>query len=121
MSDIVFSSPPWGFKIVRESDGRYRCVGSLNGQPIVAAAPTSDGNFAIVLIDPGAEKSSKFENLLCLDRNGNVVWRAGLPAAPDSFLSFSILSDSVEGVTWSGFKVLLDLVSGQELKRDFVK
>jgi hypothetical protein len=92
-----------------------------NGAAIKRAIPIEGGSRCILLLDPDASKRSVFEDLLCIDRSGRLVWMAGLPSNPDVFLEVALTSEGIVANTWSGLKILLDQRTGRELKRIFVK
>jgi hypothetical protein len=83
--------------------------------------PLDGGDLRVLLLDPDASKHAAFENLLCIAKNGNLVWKAKLPTSPDAFLDVAVTSEGLQTSTWSGFTILLDSTTGAELKRTFAK
>ena len=57
-------------------------------------------------------------NLFRADGEANVIWRASPPgAAPDFWTEYAINGDVVEAISWSSFRVRLDISTGDELSR----
>ena len=48
-----------------------------------------------------ASKQEVFDNLLCVERNGGVVWKAELPDQPDAFVKFEMTPAGLRAWTWS--------------------
>ena len=91
----------------------------FEGMPVRSAFDV--GSDRIILIAPEAHPRSAFRNLLRVDLDGLVIWRAALPSDPDVFLSVTLAAGSLRANTWSGFCLLLDATTGAELDRVFVK
>ena len=121
MTDIAFSSLSQSIVVIRNEDGLFSCSGEYKGIPIEVAFPIRDGTRCIVLLDYDLSRSSVFENLMCIDREDNLVWKACLPAGPDCFVSARPDPRGVRVITWSGFSLILDRNTGAELARVFVK
>jgi len=64
-----------------------------------------------------------FTNLHRVSQDGTHVWDASppLPTSPDSWTRATIEGEFVVAHSWSGFIVRLDLSTGRELSREFVK
>jgi outer membrane protein assembly factor BamB len=63
-----------------------------------------------------------FENLLRVTPDGDEVWRPRPPGSgPDAWVQARIEGDEVVAYSWSGFVVRLDLATGTERNREFVK
>ena len=117
---IVFSSPQ-GLAVSRSADGSLSWSGLYDGVAIKCAIPSEDGERCIVLLDPDASSLSVFENLMCVDVAGTRVWTAKLPTSPDTFVDIASNAEGIGAKTWSGFNILLDAKTGQELRKIFVK
>jgi hypothetical protein len=116
---VIFSSIN-GIDVSLNDDGSYSWKGQYNGTVIKRAIPI-DIERCIILLDPDASNRSVFENLLCIDRNENLVWRAKPPSIPDVFVEVALTPEGLWASAWSGLKLLLDQNGGSELKRIFVK
>jgi outer membrane protein assembly factor BamB len=110
-----------GLVVSQRPDGTYSWSGSYEGVAVKTAIPLGNGTNWIVLLDPDASQSPTFENLLCVDLQGRLLWKAKLPTYPDAYLSVTVCSGSIWAGTWSGFKVKLDPNTGTEIERIFVK
>jgi hypothetical protein len=75
MTEIMFSALKLGITIQRD-DGSIICSGTFEGASIKSAIPLADGARCILLLDPDASSASAFENLMCIDRAGDLIWRA---------------------------------------------
>jgi len=120
MTEIMFSALKPGISILRDG-GSTICSGCFEGAVIKSAIPLDNGARCILLLDPDASSASAFENLVCIDRAGAVVWRARLPTSPDVFVAVLQVPEGVLAKTWSGLSILLDLDSGREQARSLVK
>src|SRR5580692_2607902 len=103
-----FFSSDHDLTVFKNVDGSYSWSGNYNGVAIKQVFPNDDGQRCILFLDPDANLRSVFENLLCIDRNGNSVWAAKLPGNPDVFLEVIPTSDGLLTNTWSGWQILLD-------------
>lgn len=76
----------------------------------------------MVLLDYMAQPSGPFENLVRVDGQGRVVWRAPPPpgSVGDAYVSFSVEGDNVAN-SWSGYRVILDAATGKICESRFVK
>jgi outer membrane protein assembly factor BamB len=119
MPTEVFSIPGQ-FTVFRAEDGAISWSSSYRGMKVVAALPI-DGERYLILLDTAASKQEVFENLLCVERSGNVVWKAELPDQPDAFVKFEMVVDGLRAWTWSGWMLRLDPATGKILERQFVK
>ena len=88
---------------------------------MIAALTVDDDSKCLILLDTVASKEPTFENLLCVERNGNVVWKAELPQSNDAFVSFEQTAEGLVANTWSGYRVRLDPATGKLMERQFVK
>lgn len=118
---IVFSSASLGIVVFQNEDGSYSWLGQYNGMPIKRAIPINKGAGCILLIDPDSSNRAAFENLLCIDVNGQSTWIAVLPTSTDAFLDVSLSSEGLVAHTWSCMKIFLDKNSGSEINREFTK
>jgi hypothetical protein len=120
MTPIVFSTLKLGISIQRDGDSTI-CSGRFEGASIKSAIPLDNGARCILLLDPDASSASVFENLVCIDRGGDLIWRARLPTGPDVFVAVAQASEGIVATTWSGLSILLDVDSGREQARSLVK
>jgi hypothetical protein len=120
MTTVEFSCPRYGI-IVEIHDGSRVCSGNYEGAQIKFALPIDGGACCVLLLDPDASTTPVFENLICIDLAGSIIWRARLPAIPDAFLSITRIPEGILTKTWSGMSLLLDPATGRELARNFVK
>ncbi len=88
---------------------------------VASALPIDNNSRCIVLLDILASKESQFRNLLCIERDGNVVWKAELPVSQDAFVSFQMTTDGLVANSWSGYRVILNPATGKIMERQFVK
>lgn len=120
MTTEVFSIPNREFAVFRAEDGAISWNGSYRGMKVTAALPINAAK-CLILLDRMASKQEVFENLLCVERGGNVVWKAELPDQPDSFVEFEMTADGLRAWTWSCWMLKLDLGTGKIIEREFVK
>ncbi|HEY2951379.1 MAG TPA: hypothetical protein VGK40_02285 [Verrucomicrobiae bacterium] len=120
MPTEVFFIPNRELAVFRAEDGAISWSGSYRGMKVASALPIDDAK-CLILLDRMASKQEVFENLLCIGRDGNVVWQAELPDQPDAFVEFEIKSDGLRAWTWSCWMLKLDLGTGRIIEREFVK
>lgn len=116
----MFSTPGLQFAVFQAEDGAISWSGSYHGMKVVAASPI-DGARCLILLDTAASKQEVFENLLCVGRGGQVVWKAELPEQPDAFVKFEMSADGLRAWTWSGWSLRLDAATGKSIERRFAK
>jgi len=117
---IEVFSIPGQFTVFRAVDGAISWSGSYRAMKIAAALPI-DGERCLILLDTAASKEKVFENLLCVERSGNTVWKAELPDQPDAFVKFEMAANGLRAWTWSGWALRLEPATGKILERQFVK
>jgi len=102
--DVIWHGPPLGLPVEE-----------------VQAIPGTDT--AVVLLDYMAQPSGSFENLISVDYQGAVVWRAQLPSgsSTDAYVSFDLEGDQLIAHAWSGHRVILDAATGQIRDSKFTK
>jgi hypothetical protein len=120
MSTEVFGIPSQRFTVFRAKDGAVSWSGNYQGMQVVAASPIDDAR-CVILLDGAASKVKVFEYLLCVERSGKVVWKAGLPDQPDVFVKFEMAADGLRAWTWSAWMLRLDLSTGRTVDRQFLK
>ncbi|NKN36779.1 hypothetical protein HFC70_10470 [Agrobacterium sp. a22-2] len=79
------------------------------------------GRKRLILFDPDEVLDGRYENLVCVDSAGAVVWRAELPGAPDVFLSLYVEHGEIHAHTWSGYEVVINPENGRIMRADFTK
>lgn len=96
-----------------------------HGQPI--GAPVEDvhqlgPDAALVLCDYMAGPPGPFQNLICVDSLGRVVWRAELPTSSNTEAYVNIdTTMRISANSWSGHCVTLDRSSGKIIDDVFAK
>lgn len=104
--------------------GRTRWYGAPLGAPVEAVEAISDVDRAVVLLDYMARATpGAFQNLLCVDCDGSIVWRARLPTSlgDDAYVSFELVGDRLTANTWSCHRVSLDVQTGEIRDSTFTK
>ncbi|WP_121626140.1 hypothetical protein [Salinibacterium amurskyense] len=90
---------------------------------MIALQPTEDESSAIVLLEAPLDAST-VRNLVKMNRNAEIIWRAELPHpnSADCYVSCGVDADAnVVATTWSGYRVLLAGDTGIVLSYEFVK
>ena len=101
--------------------GSYSWSGRYDDKPIVDVLPFDSGHNCILLLDRDSYKQNVIENLFCIDQNGEKVWIAKLPNGPDVFVAIRLASGGILANTYNGLSILIDIRTGRELKKSFVK
>jgi hypothetical protein len=121
MATEVFSIPSHQLTVFQARDGAISWNGSYQGMKVIGASPI-DGQRCLILIDWMASERQVFENLLCVERSGNVIWKLPeLPSQPDRIVQFEMTADGLCAWTWSGWRLRLDPVTGKTIERQFTK
>jgi outer membrane protein assembly factor BamB len=111
-----------GVVSVRSLDGQTKVIHHVDGMSISKALPLHHG--IVLLLEPTKNWGSH-QNLVCLDSEGSVVWRAPLLDSspyPKEYANVSIRSDGLLiAHTWGGLQVTIDPVTGQVTSVVFVK
>ena len=118
---VAFSTLKQDLVVKLNADASYSWSGQFNNATVRRAIPITDGRYCVLLLDPDASTRSVFANLLCIDRRKAPTWTAKVPTYPDVFVEIRMTSEGLEATSWSGFNLLLDPQTGEELKRTFVK
>lgn len=121
MSNEVFSSPALSFRVFQDTGGAFHCEGHYHGMKVLAAMPINGNSKCVILLDPAASKEPTFENLLCVARDGTIVWKAELPENNDTFVSLKGTKAGLFANTWSGYYVKINGSNGKLIEREFVK
>ena len=88
MSIEVFSIADLSFSVFQDTDGSLRWEGDYRGLKVIAALPVYNGSRCLILQEITASTEPTFENLLCVERDGDFVWKAELLQTNDAFVSF---------------------------------
>ncbi len=88
--------------------------GSVSRKIVIA------GGRSIVLYSWALSEEPRIRNLVCLDVEDRVVWRAELPASdePDCFTRVDLEQDAIVAETWRGQRVRLSPGTGMPLHHD---
>jgi len=122
MPTTVFSAPALEFSVVQGADGSLKPHGLYRGQNVKTALPIEHGAKCVLLLDGDARLTGSFENLFCIDRDGNVAWIAPLPTShDDTFVEISLGNDGLRAHSWSCYRLVLDPQSGKVLSEEFTK
>lgn len=81
-----------------------------------------DGGFGrLVRFDYAGSGRLVCENLMLLDADGNIKWKAKLPGMPDFFVSFQLEDGEIFANSFSGYYIKIDKYTGKQLECEFVK
>ena len=90
--------------------------------PVAEVIPIPDSSMAVVLLDYSAAPAGGFENLLAIDEQGRIRWRAKLPTTGnDTFTEVDVTPQGVEAFTWSAYNKILDARTGATISMMFTK
>jgi hypothetical protein len=89
--------------------------------PVLQIISLPDREGCLVLLDWGATKKPTFENLLRVNPDGSIGWKAQLPDSHDAFTDVTQNGDRVDAHTWNGYLVDIDLKTGQTRNVRFAK
>jgi hypothetical protein len=95
--------------------------GWIESVPVTNVVPLSNEDGCLVLLDYHVAKKQTFENLLKIDRDGKIIWRAQLPESHNFFVAIRYSDDKLEANTWSGHLLEVDLQTGHAKNIRFTK
>jgi hypothetical protein len=109
--------------LIVDPTGRVRWHGMPLGWPVEEVVPLPGTARAVVLLDYMAAPTVQLENLVCVDCDGQVIWRARLPttSSAEAYVSLELIGDRLVANTWSGQRVTLDPTTGQVQDSRFTK
>jgi hypothetical protein len=92
----------------------------LNGQIEIKSIELYDCR-VVLLASPIGD--CRTENLVCFNSDGSLRWRAALPSntGSDSFVDVALDGNSIHAITWSGWAIRFDNVTGTPTRSEFVK
>ena len=78
---------------------------------------------AVVLLESYGSPPEDRSNLVSIDSNGIVLWRAKLPteSSTDCFTSVEVVDGVISAFTWSSHRVLIDPNTGSTVSDEFTK
>ncbi|HSQ65776.1 MAG TPA: hypothetical protein VLM85_21290 [Polyangiaceae bacterium] len=108
---------------VTDATGRLVWRGKPLQHRVKSVIPLAGEDICIVLLDPDVQLRSHFENVVCVDPHGGVVWRASLPTSgnDDCYLALAYEGGALVANSWSGFRVRIDPRGGRILDAVFTK
>lgn len=111
-----------GILVVHSSDNRLIWKGMPDNCTVKQIIQMPGRKTCIVLLDPD-QKNGIFQNLVAVDVNGCILWKAELPDSTggDVYLDVNFQGDLLVAHSWSGFKVVIDPESGRILSKEFTK
>ncbi len=121
MPKEAFAIADFSFRVFRSAAGSIHWRGEYQGMKVVAAQPVDNDSKCLILLDTMASKEPTFENLLSVESEGDVVWKAELPQSHDTFVSFQGKADGLLANMWSGYRVRLDPATGKLMQKQFVE
>lgn len=121
MMNQIFSILSSAFLVFREADGSIRWRGDYRGMKVIAVLPFDGNSNCLILLDMAASKEPTFENLICVNSDGGVAWKAELPETNDAFVSIEMTNNGLQANTWNGYRVTLDRYTGKIIQSKFVK
>jgi outer membrane protein assembly factor BamB len=109
--------------IVETRTGRVRWHGKPLGRPVEEVEGIPGAPRAVVLLDYMAGPPGPAENLVCVDCDGQVAWRARLPtdSSTDAYVSFELVGGQLVAHSWSGHRVVIDPATGDVRDSKFTK
>jgi outer membrane protein assembly factor BamB len=103
--------------------GQARWHGSPLGLPVEEVQPLTEGGGAVVLLDHLARTKRTDSNLVCVDCDGQLVWKlsVGSLSSPDAFVSLELVGDELVANSWAGRRVGIDPLTGDIRGAEFTK
>jgi hypothetical protein len=118
--EVLFSIERKLFAVFRDVDGFTTCS-EYDGKKVRASFPSDDRMRCVLLLDPDATEKPRFENLFCVDGEGNTLWTGKLPQTHDRFISAHMEPDGLHAWSWSCRDVTFDPATGRVIREVFMK
>lgn len=110
--------------VINVTSGEIIWKGKPEGRNAELIAPIPDNEDCIVLLDY-SDSDSKLpdQNLIRINLDGTLVWRAELPepSTSDAYVHFNITNGKLQASSWSGYKVEIDTRNGEISSETFTK
>jgi hypothetical protein len=108
--------------VIHAPTGAIAYRGKPDGYPVLSACATEDDH-VLVLWEGWTKKYGSKDNLLLLDSEGRIIWRAQLPdpSSGDSYTEFKYLNGHLTAFSWSCHRVAIDMKTGNILQSEFTK
>ena len=118
----VFSCQDGVLIIKDANDDRELWRGKPDGYDVGKVLAVSDPDRCVAFLEPRLMKRP-FPNLVCVDANGSVVWRAELPdhSGDDIYVDAEVRSGFLVAFSWLCYRVTIDPFSGEITSRLFTK
>lgn len=117
-----FSFDSSGLLTIWSEDGETREVRQVSDMLISTVVPLAD---RVVLLLTKSKPWGTSKNLVCLDRQANVLWEAPIMETspyPKEYASVVVEDGGMLSAhTWGGVRVTIDPLSGEVLRAEFVK
>ncbi|MGP0093126.1 MAG: hypothetical protein ACLPKB_24775 [Xanthobacteraceae bacterium] len=117
---VLFSVPSLQFEVVRYADGSVSWSEYFGGK-VKTAIPLDDGVHCVLLLDRATMELGADRNLICVARDGRIVWVAKLPQTHDAFLRVQMEGGKLYAHSWSSYRVTLDPATGETTELVFTK
>jgi outer membrane protein assembly factor BamB len=108
--------------ISNATTGETQWAGRINDAKVEAVVALEDLDAAVVLLDPEAFDGPA-RNLVCVNPDGQLRWRAFLPTSQrtDAYVDVDYDGRVLTANSWSGYQVVLDVASGSIVDKIFTK
>ena len=112
-----------GNLLIANEHGQISWTGRPGGYPVQWASPTPDTEEVLVLYayQPPVQKQHGFQNLVRLDSNLNVIWRADLPVSDDVYVRAGFSKAGIEADSFEGYRVIVDINTGKIVDQKWTK
>lgn len=102
--------------------GDVRWQGRPDDGLAISVLPVPSSTDAVVLLDYTSRRGA-FQNVVRIGPDGTVRWRAQLPTSgpTDAYVEMDFDDVSLSALSWTGYRVAVDLSTGQITGQRFVK
>ena len=118
--NILFASSVLKIIVYQKDSGECVAHGTFDGIDILNSLPLDSGDKCVFLLMAN-KKRIKFDNLVCVNKSGEILWQSNILSAVDFFVSIELNFDIIIANSWYGYRVLIDKDYGREISRIFVK
>lgn len=122
-SSILFSIIDKEIVVTDLKTGAVVWAGRPLNRQVIDMAQLSQTSQAIILLEYYGTPADERQNLVAIDKDGRILWRSTLPtnASTDAYTEMELLVSGVSAFSWSGHRVLIDLISGEIVDDQFAK
>jgi hypothetical protein len=112
-----------GTLIIRDNAQRAVWKGRPEGYALCWASSIPGSEHGLALYDyyRPRKRSGPFQNLVRVQADGSIIWRASLPTGDDTYTAAEMDGEKLVAWSWQCYRVQIDIETGRILEQTFTK